>query len=115
MNPTAAWADGKLNAAGLSIQNWFDMLPPLHEAFDQLNTEYLLGSVHYNRLGRYEEDYKSGHFRGEYRDAELRFQAALDGIKSTIEARNQVAGTMRGEVFPYIILMPDNTPNSINI
>mmetsp|Transcript_14035 Transcript_14035/g.27987 ORF Transcript_14035/g.27987 Transcript_14035/m.27987 type:complete len:839 (-) Transcript_14035:73-2589(-) len=115
MNPTAAWADGKLNAAGLSIQNWFDMLPPLHEAFDQLNTEYLLGSVHYNRLGRYEEDYRNGHFTGAYRDAELRFQAALDNLESIIVARNQVSGTMRGDVFPYIILMPDNTPNSINI
>ncbi|GMH93691.1 hypothetical protein TrST_g6085 [Triparma strigata] len=115
MNPTSSWSKGRLDPADLDISNWFDMLPPLHEAFDQLNTEYLLGSVHYNRLGRYEEDYATGHFEGEYREAELEFQAALENVRSTIEARNNEAGTMRGDVWPYEILMPENTPNSINI
>ena len=85
------------------------------EALDQLNTEYLLGSVHYNRLGYYSEDFKSGWFTGVYRDAELAFQAALATVTTTIDARNKVVGTMRGDGNAYEILRPANVPNSINI
>ncbi|GMH46405.1 hypothetical protein TrRE_jg6629 [Triparma retinervis] len=114
MNPTAAYSDGKTGGT-VTMQDWFDLLPPLSEALDQLNTEYLLGSVHYNRLGRYEEDYIAGHFKGEYRQAELNFQADLTALEAKINERNSEAGTMRGDVYKYEILLPDNTPLSINI
>jgi arachidonate 15-lipoxygenase len=131
MNPTAAWSEGKTATIDCSassgassatdatnavacFQPWFDMLPPLHEALDQLNTEYLLGSVHYNRLGRYEEDVSEGHFAGAYRTKELEFQSALAASDVEINGRNTVAGTMR-EHFNYIIMKSANIPNSINI
>lgn len=115
MNPTASWGDGKIGDPNISISKWQEMMPPMNEALDQLNTEYLLGAVHYNRLGYYSEDYKAGWFSGVYRDAELKFQADLAIVKATIDARNKVAGTMRGDGNPYTILSPENTPNSINI
>ena len=120
MNPAAAWDDaktGEIDCSGdeaLCWKKWFDMLPPIHEALDQLNTEYLLGSVHYNRLGRYEEDYAGGHFTGEARKKEEQFQARLVLMGEEIEERNKAVGTMRNH-FKYIIMMPDNIPNSINI
>ncbi|GMI24519.1 hypothetical protein TeGR_g5523 [Tetraparma gracilis] len=123
MNPTSAWSTGLTAGVDCAsaaddvacFQPWFDMLPPLHEALDQLNTEYLLGSVHYNRLGMYEQDYATGHFSGAYRQAEIKFQAALATMGEEITNRNAAVGTMRGDVFNYEIMMPANVPNSINI
>jgi hypothetical protein len=54
MNPAAAWSTGKIGEIVCNegtgdkecFAAWLDMLPPLHEALDQLNTEYMLGAVH---------------------------------------------------------------------
>jgi arachidonate 15-lipoxygenase len=80
------------------------MLPPLDQALTQLNLGTLLGSVHYTRLGQYDD----GHFT----DAKIvtalgRFQAALAAIEEMMN-RNGLA-----ETYPY--LLPSLIPQSINI
>jgi len=83
---------------------WLAMLPPLDQALTQLNLGTLLGSVHYTRLGQYDD----GHFT----DAKIvtalgRFQAALAAIEEMMN-RNGLA-----ETYPY--LLPSLIPQSINI
>jgi arachidonate 15-lipoxygenase len=70
-----------------------------------MNTGYMLGDVHYSRLGHYEPNYF-----GEPRIDELagRFAAKLDEIERIIGERNQHRR-------PYPFMLPSGVPQSINI
>jgi arachidonate 15-lipoxygenase len=91
-------------ATAPSPSAWLQMLPPLDQAFTQLNLGTLLGSVHYTRLGQY----GSGYF-GDARIAAAlsKFQAVL----ATIEADMNKSGLAKS--YPY--LLPSLIPQSINI
>ncbi|HEY3912603.1 MAG TPA: hypothetical protein VGM07_22340 [Stellaceae bacterium] len=83
---------------------WLAMLPPLDQAFTQLNLGTLLGSVHYTRLGQY----GAGYFSNAKIQAALgKFQAAL----AVVEDAMNKSGLAR--TYPY--LLPSLIPQSINI
>lgn len=86
--------------------DYLAMLPPLDQALVQLDLGYLLGNLHYTKLGQYEDDWF-----GDARVAPLmkEYRAALRKIEETIEARNKT----RRKRYPY--LHPDRVPQSINI
>ena len=110
MNLTTSWSEGAMNR-DVTLDNWMAKLPPLHEALDQLSTEYLLGSIHYNFLGRYGD----GAFASKYEGIQQGFEDALDVVGDIVDARNAQLGTYRADKFNYEILHPGNCPNSINI
>lgn len=103
--PLAGYAPAPTTKRGATETDYFLQLPPHDQAALQMNTGYLLGDVHYTRLGHY----GPGYF-GEPRIDELasRFAARLDGIEQTIAERN----TRRR---PYPFMLPSGVPQSINI
>ena len=103
--PLAGYAPAPTAKRGATETDYFLQLPPHDQAVLQMNTGYLLGDLHYSRLGHYGPNYF-----GEPRIDELagRFAARLDGIEQTIAGRN----TRRR---PYPFLLPSGVPQSINI
>lgn len=86
-------------------QDYLNLLAPLDQAQRQLNLLYLLGSVHYNRLG----EYLPTHFTDLRVNPLLQvFQDRLQQIEATIAQRN-----LSRPVYEY--LLPSRIPQSINI
>lgn len=103
--PLAGYAPAPTTKRGATEADYMAHLPPRDQAALQMNTGYMLGDVHYTRLGHY----RPGHF-GEPRIEELamRFAAKLDEIERTIAERNQHRR-------PYPFMLPSGVPQSINI
>jgi arachidonate 15-lipoxygenase len=110
----AGWQAAPGQQGEHSEQDWLQLLPPIDLSFEQLNVLYLLGSVHYRRLG----DYRSNSFPylPWFEDDKItknngplaKFQQSLVTVESTINARNS-------ERINYEFLLPSQIPNSINI
>ncbi len=110
----AAWQPAPAGQIDHSEKDWLQLLPPVQQSFEQLNVLYLLGSVHYRRLG----DYRSNSFPylPWFEDEQItknggplaKFQQSLLTVESTINARNS-------ERISYEFLLPSQIPNSINI
>ena len=103
--PLAGYAPAPTSKTGATEADYMAHLPPRDQAALQMNTGYMLGDVHYSRLGHYAPD----HF-GEPRIQELadRFAAKLAEIELIITERNQHRR-------PYPFLIPSGVPQSINI
>jgi len=103
--PLAGYAPRPTTKKGATEADYLAQLPPSDQAVLQMNTGYMLGDVHYSRLG----DYGPGYFQ-EPRIDELanRFATRLSEIEKTITERNQHRR-------PYPFLMPSGVPQSINI
>ncbi len=100
----AGWAPAPVNPN--TNGSLIAFLPPRQLALQQADTLYLLSSVHYTQLGRYE--------RGWFGDRGVdglvaAFRRELDGIEAAIGAANAT----RPE--PYTHLLPSLIPQSINI
>lgn len=83
---------------------WLAMLPPLDQALTQLNIGTLLGSVHYTRLGEYDNGYFTD---PNIQKALTRFQEALASIEMSMK------NSGLAQTYPY--LLPSLIPQSINI
>lgn len=111
----AGWAAAPTEQSGHSKEGWLGYMPPLSLALQQLNTLYLLGSLHYRPLG----DYRSSDFPYSqwFRDPKVtgtdcalpRFQAVLQSVEDQIAKRNAE------RMWPYPYLLPSLIPTSINI
>jgi arachidonate 15-lipoxygenase len=111
----AAWSAGPASAPPATEADWLKLMPPIPQAQQQLNTLWLLGSIHYRPLG----DYRLNHwpYPAWFRDARItrkggplqRFQAALKVIDAEIDQRN----LQRAVAYDY--LKPSLIPTSINI
>ena len=103
--PLAGYAPAPTRKKGATEQDYLANLPPRDMACLQMSTGYMLGDVHYSRLGHYGD----GYF-GEPRLDRLaaKFAAKLDDIGKTIAERNQHRR-------PYPFLVPSGVPQSINI
>ncbi|PZD71396.1 Linoleate 9/13-lipoxygenase [Acaryochloris thomasi RCC1774] len=89
-----------------SEADYFEQLPPLHQAQGQLELTYLLGQVYHTVLGQYD----LGWFRdGQEQSALQDFQERLVEIEDAIATRNQT------RPYPYCYLQPSKIPQSINI
>jgi arachidonate 15-lipoxygenase len=111
----AGWASAPTTQAGHDKTGWLGYMPPRSLSLQQLDTLYLLGSVHYRPLG----DYRCNNFPylPWFRDPAIigadgplaRFQATLRGVDNTVLARNAE------RQYPYPYLQPALIPTSINI
>jgi arachidonate 15-lipoxygenase len=85
---------------------YFELLPPLHQAQGQLELCYLLGQVYHTVLGQYDAEW----FVDDRVQAPLQaFQDRLQEIETAIALRNQM------RPYPYPYLQPSKIPQSINI
>ncbi len=102
--PLAGYAPAPQQTA--SEQDYFEQLPPLHQAQGQLELTYLLGQVYHTVLGQY----STGWFEDERVQAPLQdFQQRLAEIEDAIAIRNET------RPYPYPYLRPSKIPQSINI
>ncbi|WP_437923000.1 lipoxygenase family protein [Sorangium sp. So ce291] len=107
--PLAAYAPAPSITEGLPPSEIFQHLPPLQQALLQLGVMTLLGGVYYSRLGDYDRNIPGVYFT----DARVRepleaFQRALLDVETTIGKRNL-------RRIPYVVLLPSQIPQSINI
>lgn len=109
------WSAAPTQQAGYDKQKWLDYMPPVSLALEQLNTLYLLGSVHYRALGTYlSNDFP---YPAWFRDARITeangpleaFQNALKKVETKIAENNS------RRRFPYPYFLPSRIPTSINI
>ncbi len=103
--PGACYAKRRTRLTGATEQSYLDILPPLDQAQTQMEFLYLLGSVHYTKLGNYG--------RWQFKDRRVKapcrkFQRTIENIDGIIKLRNQ-------ERRPYKFLIPKGIPQSINI
>jgi arachidonate 15-lipoxygenase len=103
--PCAGYKPAPTTKTGATEADFVDMLPPLDMAELQMELGFLLGKVHYTKLGHYAH--------GAFGDARVRrplehFQKRVADIGMTIAERNT-------ERRPYDTLAPDGIPQSINI
>jgi arachidonate 15-lipoxygenase len=89
--------------------NLLGTLPPLQKSLLQQALLTLLGGVYYTKLGDYDRNVP-GHYFQDARVAEplATFQASLAKIESDIGRKNLSR-------IPYIVLLPSEIPQSINI
>ena len=91
-------------------EDYLDLLPRLDVAQIQLHLGYLLGSIHYTKLGKYPwhlvpwRHFTDGRV-GPHLEA---FTKALEGVEATIVQRNRTRPS-------YEVLLPSTIPQSINI
>jgi arachidonate 15-lipoxygenase len=103
--PLAGYRPAPTSQTGASEADYIAMLPTMDMAELQMELGFMLGTVHYTELGRYE----ARHFSDGRVAAPLkRFQQKLADIGRTIAQRNQSRRS-------YEILAPQGVPQSINI
>ncbi|MEA3263650.1 MAG: lipoxygenase family protein [Pseudomonadota bacterium] len=111
----AGWEAAPLERQGHDRSDWLDTMPPLAPALQQLETLYLLGSLHYRPLGTYQS--RDFPYPAWFQDPRVtgpegplvRFQASLQAVETRIVARN----AQRRVAYPY--LLPSRIPTSTNI
>jgi arachidonate 15-lipoxygenase len=87
-------------------QEYFELLPPLHQAQGQLELCYLLGQVYHTVLGQYGAEWFAD---DRVRVLLQKFQHRLVEIEGEIALRNKT------RPYPYPYLQPSKIPQSINI
>ncbi|HTU18388.1 MAG TPA: lipoxygenase family protein [Gemmataceae bacterium] len=106
--PLAAYAPAPTKKEGGTLADYLAMLPDPGTAVMQADLGYLLGSLHYTKLG----DYSFGHFRDPRVWGSLEtFKDQLATIGKTIDERNRSRRSSR----PYTFLVPSGIPQSINV
>ncbi|MEM8719800.1 MAG: lipoxygenase family protein [Cyanobacteria bacterium P01_G01_bin.39] len=108
--PFAGYRASPTTATGATMQDYFDLLPPLAQAEAQMNITYTLGSVYFTQLGRYENKDKSSYFTDPDVQQPLKaFQDCLQQIEIRIQEQNAQRPTF------YNFLLPSKIPQSTNI
>lgn len=103
--PLAGYQPASVLQGEVTEQDYLNLLPPLEQAQEQLNLVYILGSIYYNKLGDYPENY----FKDTLVKTALQaFRNNLLEVEATINQRNQNRPT-------YEYLLPSRIPKSINI
>ena len=108
----------------LTREDYLSLYPPMKEAKMQAQVANLLGGIHYTRLGYYDlhrdrpGEYFKNNIGTKYGDPESEsgvkealksFHEELDEITKTITERNKT------RKMPYLVMLPDTIPQSINI
>ncbi|AFY58433.1 lipoxygenase [Rivularia sp. PCC 7116] len=103
--PLAGYQPASILEGKVTEENYLNLLPPLEQAQEQLNLVHLLGSIYYQTLGDYPENYFKDTL---VKPALQQFRNNLIEVEATIHQRNQNRPT-------YEYLLPSKIPQSINI
>jgi arachidonate 15-lipoxygenase len=111
----SAWAPGADSPGPKDESTWFAMMPTVDLALLQLNTLWVLGGVHFRKLG----DYLSPDFpyHAWFLDPKVtRDGGPLEAFRNDLRAvEAQVEKNNAGRTVPYTFLLPSLIPQSINI
>ena len=106
--PLAAYAPAPTKKKGGTLADYLAMLPDPGTAVLQADLAYMLGSLHYTKLG----EYGDRHFPDPRVWLPLEtFKGRLGAIGKTIDERNRSRRYLR----PYEFLQPSGVPQSINV
>jgi arachidonate 15-lipoxygenase len=106
--PLAAYAPAPTKNKGGTLADYLAMLPDPGTAVLQADLGYMLGSLHYTKLG----EYGDGHFLDPRVQQHLEtFRKQLGTIGNKIDERNRSRRRSR----PYTFLVPSGVPQSINV
>lgn len=123
MQYAPAWPLGIFNTPPIANNSnevdQLSFLPPVNLARIQARTGFLLGGIHYTRLGHYGL-FSAVHKNKQASHALKKFKDDLKHAQSAIEKRNiarvQAWGEdHKGEYFAYTQFLPELIPQSINI
>lgn len=110
----SAWAPGPDDVSPTEAA-WFAQMPSVDLALQQLNTLWVLGGVHFRKLG----DYLSAEFPYNpwFLDARVtRDGGPLEAFRNDLRAvEAQIERNNLGRTVPYTYLLPSLVPESINI
>jgi arachidonate 15-lipoxygenase len=111
----SAWAPGPDQGGDETEAGWFAMMPTVDLALEQLNTLWVLGGVHFRKLGDYLEP--SFPYHPWFLDPQItRDGGPLDSFRDDLrEVAAQIERNNAGRAVPYTFLMPTLIPESINI
>ena len=105
---TATGLAGRVSAQSV-VYTSLRSLPPLHNSLVQFQTDNI-GSYRYDRFGDYGR-YRLGRLGDpQVQQALAGFHGALQAVQAQIEHDNHAVRSR-----PYVYLLPDAIPNSINI
>ena len=103
--PGACWCE-RPTSFGADERKYLDTLPIMNVAERQTEFLFLLGTVHYTKLGHY----RWFHFDRKVKPHLKKFQKAIDNINAVIQLKNA-----ERKPLPYTPLIPKGVPQSINI
>jgi arachidonate 15-lipoxygenase len=103
--PLASYRPAPCSKDPATEADFLAMLPPLDMAELQLELGYMLGSIYYTELGKYDDS----RFGKRVAPALQKFRQAVASAGTTIIKRNQQRPR------PYTTLRPEGIPQSINI
>ena len=104
--PGAAYRSMPRSLQQAAVMPSLDQYPPLEMASEQLNVLMALGSVHYTQLGKYGDRWAQNDAVG---DALQAYNDNLAKVSAKIKHANKTRDP------PYVILLPESIPQSINI
>lgn len=107
--PLAAYAPAPSVTTGLPSSEIFHHLPPLQQALLQLNVMTLLGGVYYSRLGDYDRNIPGTYF------TDARVREPLEAFQRALLETETIIGKRNLQRIPYVVLLPSEIPQSINI
>ncbi|WP_437963415.1 lipoxygenase family protein [Sorangium sp. So ce260] len=107
--PLAAYAPAPSVTTGLPPSEIFQHLPPLQQALLQLNVMMLLGGVYYSRLGDYDRNIPGRYF------TDARVREPLEAFQRALMETETIIGNRNLQRVPYVVLLPSEIPQSINI
>ncbi|WP_437595419.1 lipoxygenase family protein [Sorangium sp. So ce590] len=107
--PLAAYAPAPSVTTGLPSSEIYHHLPPLQQALLQLNVMTLLGGVYYSRLGDYDRNIPGSYF------TDARVREPLEAFQRALIETETIIGKRNFQRVPYVVLLPSEIPQSINI
>lgn len=105
--PLAAYAPPPVSAR--ESGDMLATLPPLQQSVVQQALGYLLGGVYYTRLGDYDRNIRGTWFQ------DPRVKAPLAQLQTDLQAVEAEIGRRNLARIPYIVLLPSQVPQSVNI
>jgi hypothetical protein len=103
--PLACYTPARNSLTGATEADLLAMLSPKRSALKQLSLGYMLGTLHYGKLGDYDDDA----FADDRVAAPLaEFKRRIASIGETVTERNQSRR-------PYVFLEAAGVPQSINV
>jgi arachidonate 15-lipoxygenase len=111
----SAWAPGPDQGGAQTEAGWFAMMPSVDLALEQLNTLWVLGGVHFRKLGDYLEP--SFPYHAWFLDPKItRDGGPLEAFRNDLrEVQAQIEKNNAAREVPYPFLQPGLIPESINI
>ncbi|MBP9163759.1 MAG: hypothetical protein KBF99_11290 [Leptospiraceae bacterium] len=103
--PLALYDEAPSSNKKYTEEDWIKMLPSLDIASLQLNIGYVLGAIHFTKLGEYPMFWFKGSVEEKMLDV---YQEDLKKVEQIINSKNKTR-------YPYMFMLPSRLTQSINV